>query len=230
MENLQQFAENIWLVDGPIVRDMGMYFTTRMTVVKLSDGAIWISSPVPVSYATLNAISDLGEIRYLIAATPRHVWRLDSWHTLFPKAELWASPRSIFTLKKGPLPITGYLDDTPNAAWAADLDQLSFAELSEVLFFHKASRTVMLDDLIQRNPILKDKPLTNLIFKLEGVRAPEGGVPLDMKLLFRKRRSVRRSLEKLLAWDFDKLIIAHGACIESGAKQYVENAFRWLEE
>jgi len=50
MENLHEFANNIWLADGPIVRDMGAFFTTRMTVVKLSDGAIWISSPVPVSF------------------------------------------------------------------------------------------------------------------------------------------------------------------------------------
>ena len=39
----------------------------------------------------------------------------------------------------------------------------------------------------------------------------------------------RESLEKLLSWDFDKLIIAHGICIEKDAKPFVERAFRWLK-
>ena len=231
MEYLQEFAKNIWLADGPVVRDMGTYFTTRMTIVKLADGSIWINSPVPASFATLNEISKLGDVRYLLAATPRHVWRLDAWHTLFPDAELWASRPTLFTLKKGDLPISGYLSDTPINAWSADFDQLEFKEnplLSEVLFFHKNSHTVILDDLIMRNPVMKGKALTNLTFKLGGVQYPEGGVAIDMKMTFLNRNLARRSLEKLLSWDFDKLIIAHGVCIESGAKQYVERAFKWL--
>ena len=168
-EPLYEFADNIWLVDGPVVRDMGVSFTTRMAVVKLSDGSLWISSPVPVAFATLKAISELGEVRYLIAATPRHVWRLSAWHTLFPDAALWAARPTLFTLQKGHLPLSGYLSDAPVGAWSADFDQLEFkgnAFLSEVLFFHRSSHTVLLDDLFMRNPVLKGKPLTNLIFKI----------------------------------------------------------------
>ena len=107
MEKIREFAKDIWLVDGPIVPDMGVLFTTRMTIVRLSNGSIWISSPVPVSFDTLKWISEMGDVRYLIAATPRHVWRFATWHTLFPEAELWASRPTLFTLQKGHLPITG---------------------------------------------------------------------------------------------------------------------------
>ena len=233
MDSLQEFAKNIWLVDGPVVRDMGAYFTTRMTIVKLSNGSLWISSPVPVSFATLKAISELGDIRYLVSATPRHVWRLSTWHTLFPDAELWASRPTMFTLKKGNLPISGYLTDKQDYAWSADFEQLVFkgnSLLSEVLFFHKDSQTVLLDDLVQRNPVMEGKTITNLMFKFQGAQYPGGGVPVDMKITFLNRNLARQSLEKLLSWDFDKLIIAHGACIQTGAKQYIERAFRWLEK
>ena len=233
MENLHEFTKNIWLADGPIVRDTGAYFTTRMTIVKLSNGAIWISSPVPVSFATLKAISELGDVRYLIAATPRHIWRLDSWHTLFPKAELWASRPTLFTLRKGDLPISGYLTDTPADAWSDDFEQLEFKGnplLSEVLFFHPSTHTVLLDDIIMRNPVMEGKPVTNLIFKLGGVQYPDGGVTMDMKMTFINRSLARQSLARLLSWDFDKLIIAHGPCIESDAKQYIKRAFQWLEK
>jgi hypothetical protein len=233
MEHLQEFADHVWLVDGPIVRDMGTFFTTRMTIVKLADGSLWIESPVPVSFATLNEISELGQVRYLLAATPRHAWRLNAWHTLFPEAQLWASRPTLFTLKKGNLPLSGYLGDTPLDAWMADFEQLEFKGnplLSEVLFFHKNSHTVILGDLIQRNPLMDGKAITNLTFKLAGAQYPNGGVGLDMKMAFLNRNLARRSLEKLLGWDFDKLIIAHGACIETGAKSYVQRAFKWLEK
>jgi len=233
MKNLHEFANNIWLAEGPVVRDMGAFFTTRMTIVKLSNGPIWISSPVPVPFTTLEEISELGDVRYLIAATPRHIWRLDLWHTLFPEAELWASRPTLFTLQRGHLPISGYLSDTPVQAWRDDFEQLAFQGnpfLSEVLFFHRNTHTVLLDDLIMRNPVMEGKPLTNLIFRLGGVQGPDGGVTVDMKMTFLNRSLARQSLERLLSWDFDKLIIAHGPCIESDAKQYVKRTFKWLEK
>lgn len=232
MSVLNSFTENIWIIDGPPVRDFGVWFTTRMTVVKLSGGSVWVDSPVPVPSDTIRSITELGPVRYLVAATPRHVWRLDGWHTLFPDAELWVPRPTLMTLKKGDLPITGVLGDEPDPGWADDFDQLAFTGnrlIEEVIFFHKASRTVILDDLIQVHPIVKGKPLRNALSRLGGVAAPNGGVPLDIRLSFTNRRLARRSLERLLSWDFDKLIIAHGPCIEKDAKDFVEEAFWWLK-
>jgi hypothetical protein len=231
MPELQAFATNVWIADGPNVRDFGVLFTTRMIVVKLVDGSLWVDSPVPVPFDTLKRIAELGPVRYLIVATPRHVWRLEGWHTLFSQAQLWAPRTTPFTLKKGRLPFTGTLSDAPYHGWANDFDQLAFKGnplIEEVLFFHKGSRTVILDDLIQNHPRVKGKPFLNALFKLGGVAYPHGGVPLDIRLSFTNRDLARRSLEKLLSWDFDKLIIAHGVCIEKDAKPFVERAFRWL--
>jgi len=231
MTEFQEFAKNVWIIDGPSVRDMGFMFTTRMTVVKLSSGSLWVNSPVPVPFDTLKRVAELGPVRYLVAATPRHAWRLASWHTLFPEAQLWVPRTTPFTLKKGHLAFTGILGDEPPQGWASDLDQLAFKGsplIEEVLFFHKASHTVILDDLIQIHPIEKGRPFRNALFKLEGVASPHGGVGLDIRLSFTNRKLARQSLEKLLSWDFDKLVIAHGACVEKDAKPFVERAFRWL--
>jgi hypothetical protein len=85
---LPAFADSVYVIDGPDVRDMGLWFTTRMTVVRLHDGALWVSSPVPASLATRQHMLLLGPVRYLVAGTPRHVWRLAEWHSLFPDAQL----------------------------------------------------------------------------------------------------------------------------------------------
>jgi Domain of unknown function (DUF4336) len=231
MAGIQEFAKNVWIADGPLVRDMGFIFTTRMTIVRLSDGSVWVSSPVPVSFDTLERITELGPVRYLLAATPRHVWRLEGWHTLFPKAQLWASQPNLMTLQKKRLPLTGILGDTPPDSWADDFDQLAFKGnplLSEVLFFHKQARTLILDDLIQVNPVMPREPIRNALIKLGGVAVPHGGVPFDMRMTFIDRDFARQSLAKVLSWDFDRLIIAHGACIDKDARQFVERAFRWL--
>lgn len=231
MSNLQRFDDDIWTVDGPNVRDFGIMFTTRMTIVKLSSGSLWLDSPVPLPPERVREITELGPVRHLIAATSRHFWRLETWHNLFPEAQLWAARETPFRLKKGQLPDPHVLGDVPPQAWADDLDQVVFRGnplIEEVIFFHRGSRTVILDDLIQNIPPIPGKNLRNAFFKLAGVAYPHGGVPLDGRLSFTNRNLARHALEKLLSWDFDKLIIGHGVCLQKDAKQFVERAFRWL--
>src|SRR5579863_5312922 len=122
MSDLSAFAQCVWIVEGPSVRDMGVIFTTRMTVVRLCDGSLWVDSPVSVPSETLKRITRLGPVNYLIAATPRHVWRLSAWHRLFPEAQLWAPRPTSFTLKKDLLPFAGILGDEPLEAWKNDFD------------------------------------------------------------------------------------------------------------
>jgi hypothetical protein len=87
MAGLQLFAEDIAIVDGPPVRAMGILFPTRMIVVKLTDGSLWVNSPVAVSAEVLGLIMALGTVKYLVAPTKLHVWRLEAWHALFADAE-----------------------------------------------------------------------------------------------------------------------------------------------
>jgi len=50
-------------------------------------------------------------------------------------------------------------------------------------------------------------------------RKPSEPVPLEVLDRIATARPV---------WDFDKLIVAHGVCIEKDARPFVELAFRWL--
>ena len=67
---LWKWADNVYVIEGPAVRDMGIMFTTRMVIVKLADGTLWLDSPVPLPFETLLRITELGPVRYLVAATP----------------------------------------------------------------------------------------------------------------------------------------------------------------
>lgn len=228
---LQQFGRNIWIADGPNVRDMGLLFTTRMTVVRLSDGSLWVESPVALSPDVREEINRMGPVRYIVASTQRHIWRLAAWHELYPNAQVWA-PRNVrLAVGKAPSTANDLFTDTPATGWKQDLEQVAFkgsSLLKEVAFFHAESRTVIMGDLIQANPIMKGHPFRNALITVFGVAHPNGGVPPDIRLSFKDRELARQSLDRILSWDFDQLIIAHGACVERGAKSHVRDAFHWL--
>ncbi len=226
---LKEFAPDIVLVDGPMVRDFGFPFTTRMTIVRLSDGALWIDSPVPVAPDTLAQIQAWGPVRYLVAGTPRHVWRLRTWHRQFPDAELWVCRKQPARFRH--LPWTGVLGPKAANPWASDLDYHVFqgsALLEEVCFFHAKSRTLIMNDLIQHHQKQAGKPLRNALLTWAGSSGARGDVPLDIRWSFRDRARARQSLAQLMSWDFERLVIAHGPCVEQGAKDVVMQAFRWL--
>jgi hypothetical protein len=42
MPNFQKFAENVSILDGPAVGAIGVPLPTRMIVVKLADGSLWV--------------------------------------------------------------------------------------------------------------------------------------------------------------------------------------------
>jgi hypothetical protein len=158
-----------------------------------------------------------------------HIWRLEEWYALFPEAELWILQQNQNASK--PSPFACILRGLVMPGWSNDLDQVVFRGnlfVQEFFFFHKRSRTLILADFIQNHAIEKGRPLLNAFLKISGVAYPNGGVPLDIRLSFTDRTLARRSFEKLLLRDFDKLIIAHGVCIGKDAKPFVQRAFRWL--
>lgn len=100
--------------------------------------------------------------------------------------------------------------------------------IEEVVFFHAKTRTVIIGDLIQNYSKNQLGFFGAVLARLENVL--DGGVPRDIALSFNfGKRAARRSLEQLLSWDFDRLIFAHGRCIERDAKAFIIDAFRWLQ-
>lgn len=231
-QSLQPFGDDIWIADGPLVRDTGLTFTTRMTIVRLGDGSIWVESPVSVPSEALDEVRSLGDVKYLVSSTQKHTWRLAVWQPLFPQAQMWAPGKTSLALDEGRVPVNDVLADTPYEGWAQDFDQLVFRGspfLKEASFLHRKSGTVILGDIIQANPPLEGKTFSNLAFRVLGIGSSKGGVPRDIRLGLFQRSRARESLERLLAWDFDKLILSHGECVPRDAKAYIEEAFRWLK-
>jgi hypothetical protein len=124
------------------------------------------------------------------------------------------------------------LGGNPPDAWAAEIDQLIFdgsAYLHEVVFFHRGSRTLILADLIENfEPIMVTWGL-RWILKLGGVADPNGSTPRDLRATFRKGRDrARACLERIRAWQPERIILSHGRWYPANGMQELDRAFRWL--
>src|SRR5258708_39941916 len=89
---LQPFGEEIWIADGPTTAVIGFRYPARMAVIRLSGGALFIWSPIPLSVELRAAVDALGEVRYLIAPNSLHHLFLGEWRGAYPGAKAYAPP------------------------------------------------------------------------------------------------------------------------------------------
>ncbi|SMF02387.1 protein of unknown function [Tistlia consotensis] len=228
-------APELWVIDGPEIRfgyvGLKVPFPTRMTVVRLPDGGLWLHSPTHPSEPLLEQLAALGPVRFLVAPNSLHYWWLPAWAARFPGAEVHAAP-GLARKAKRPLPAHATLGDAPPPAWAEVLDQVLVpgSLLTEVDFFHRPTRTLILTDLIENfEPRRIRSRFWRLAMQLAGAADPDGKAPYDMQLSFLgRRRRLRAAVERMIAWAPERIALAHGRCYEADGVAELRRAFRWV--
>lgn len=228
MTGLQPFGEGIWICDGPRVRMMTIPFATRMTVVEVEPRILWVHSPFAPSADVTRAVDELGDVRFIVAPNKIHSLGVAPWKERYPLAEVWVSPR--FRERHPHAPVDHVIGADGCPPWAGTIDGLCFdgsSFLDEVAFFHEASRSLVLTDLIQRHEPSRESRFWRIVKRAVGVLGRSGGTALDLRMTFRDPVAARASAEALLRWDFDRVVIAHGTCITDDARRVVEDALAW---
>lgn len=231
---LKPVAPDLWIVDGPEIRfryiGMNLPFPTRMTVVRLPDGALWLHSPTAPEDTLVDALAALGPVRHLVAPNTIHYWWLPDWADRFPEAQTYGV-EGLQRSAKRPLAIANTLTDTPPDAWAGTLDQVVVAGdlLTEADFFHRPSRTLILTDLIENFETERVRPwLYRQALRLAGAADPDGKAPIDMQLTFlRHRKTLRQAVERMISWAPERIVISHGRWYETDGTSELRRAFRW---
>ena len=103
--------------------------------------------------------------------------------------------------------------------------------MTEVEFFHRASGTLILTDLIENfEPDKVSGFFMWLLMWIGGVTPPHGGLPRDLRLTFtwRHKRELRAAVETMLAWNPQRIIFAHGRWHERDGAAELRRAFAWL--
>lgn len=230
MSVIEAFGEDIWVVEGDQVRLFTIPFETRMTVIRLSDGGLWVHSPVAATAPRLAAVEALGPVAHVVAPNKFHHLFVGPWLERFPGARAWAGPG--LAKKRTDLPWTHELDDVPPVDWSAEIDQLIFGGtkfIPEAVFYHRRSKSLIVTDIVQNHRPEKNSRFWRWVKGLNGIMAPDGGCPRDWRLTVRDRDTARAARDRMLAWPFDRVVLSHGRCITEGAHAHIERAFRWLD-
>jgi hypothetical protein len=226
---VQPFAPEIWLADGPVTSVAGFRYPTRMAVIRLAGERLFVWSPVRLTEALRAEVEALGEVRCLIAPNALHHLFLADWREAFPEARLWAPPG--LRARRRDLAFDADLGDGPDAEWAGEIDQVLVRGnliATEAVFFHRASSTVLITDLIQHFDPGWFSGWRAVVARLDLMAAPEPQVPRKFRTAFVDRRAARAGLGRILAWPAERVVMAHAEPVTADGRAFLERAWRWL--
>lgn len=232
---LKPVADNIWIVDGPEVRmrfaGLKLPFTTRMTVVRLPDRRIWVHSPTALTDELHKAVNALGPVSFLISPNRLHTSWLATWKAQWPEAvtigvaseSAWNGTRIEYGMDLG---------GNGTFPWQPAIGQclVPGGSFSEAIFFHAASRTLILTDLVENFEMTRVTGFwMRLLLRISGPLDPNGTAPPDMRYTFRHHRpQLRAAVQQMRAWAPERVILSHGRWYQNDGLAEMERAFAWV--
>ena len=95
--------------------------------------------------------------------------------------------------------------------------------MEEHAVFHRPSRTLIVADLFF-DPDPEASGWTHFMMSLVAGRKEGPGISRAFKFATKDKEAFRGSLEKIGEWDFDRMIVGHGAIISKDAKRQFHEA------
>jgi hypothetical protein len=229
-------APEIGIVDGPFeylkvagIR-LPLPFTTRMTVVRLSNGDLFLHSPIKFEQNLANELQRFGRIRHLVSPNQFHYAHIGEWAKAFPDAVTWASPlvRRRARARHVDVHFARDLDLHPPHEWSQEIDQALFpgGYFKEFIFFHKPSKTLTLTDTIINIELEKiDEPWRTLT-KLTGMYHPHGRIFFGMRLpLLLQKQKADAVIRRIREWQPQRILLSHGRCFDADAEEAIRRIF-----
>ena len=229
-------GRNIGTVDGPVeyltvagIR-LPMPFTTRMTVVRLTNGDLFLHSPIKFDARLADELTRLGRIRHLISPNQFHYAHIGEWVKAFPDALAWASLGAPERARARHMDVQFKRDlgPDPPQEWHRDIDQTLFpgGYFKEFIFFHKESKSLILTDTIINIELDKIGEPWRTATRLTGMYHPHGQIFFGMRLpFFLQRRRARAAVIKIHSWQPQRILLSHGRCFDADADEVIRRIF-----
>ncbi|HET6584301.1 MAG TPA: DUF4336 domain-containing protein, partial [Nannocystaceae bacterium] len=205
-----------------------MHLPLRMTVIRIGE-ALWVHSPVELSDELAREVDELGRVAWIVGPNSFHHLRLRPWRERWPQAELWAAPG--LEVKRSDLAFTGVLPTAIPTQWSGHIEAVALEgapKLGEVVFFHVPSRSLVCTDLvfnIQNPRGWAVWPILKLMGTYKRFAASS-----FWKLLAKDRARLAASIERVLAWDIERIVMAHGEIVDTEAHRRLADALAWMRE
>lgn len=225
MHDVTQRGDGLWTSDGALDRGG---FPLRMALLQADDARTLLWSPIKMSDAVAEALDAKGRPFAALAPNAFHHLYLGAAGERFKGMQLWAAPG---VAKKQPSLTLRTLDLAPGEPRPEELAPGIVAlvvpgipKLNEVVLFHRPSRTLLVADLLF-NMQTYDSWLIDLMLLTAGTRKRFAQSRL-IGLLTKDPAAVRAAQQEILAWDFHRVVMAHGDVVESGAKDRVAEIWK----
>jgi hypothetical protein len=225
---IRELHRDLVAIDHPFRMPGGVELGTRCVLVRLTGGGVLVHTPGPLSEPVRRAIDSLGPVRALVAPNLLHHLFLAENAAAFPQARVFAAPG--LREKLGKVRVDEVLTDTAPALWSADLEQIvttGAPSLNEVVFLHRASRTLLCLDLCFN---VRESPsrVTRWLMRVNGAYGRFGPSRIFRYGVMKDARAMRASVDRILAWDFERVSVAHGEILERGGREALRASFAWL--
>ena len=208
-------AENLWEIRG----EWSNAFGRRMTVVRTAGGDVIVHNAIRLQPADLAWLRGLGTVRAIVAPNAFHTSDAGWMAKEFPDAELLVPAGKLKDFAK-----QGFDRAQDVAAhfpkhFVADLECIPMlgTRLDESAFIHNPSRTLILCDLAMN---MEDvfTGIQGAFMRWNKVGGRFGVSRLARYVFSKDKEAVVRSYHQLFERDFDRVIVNHGAVLESGGK------------
>ncbi len=222
---MQPLAENVWLLTYPL-KLLGADIGRNVTILRLANSQLLIHSTGPFTSADQDAIRQLGQPAWLVDAMLRHDTFASEGLKAFPGVPYLAPEGFAEVLNYPVLPLV-----PPPVEWSGQVEVLELQgvpSMRETVMLHVASRTLIVADLAMNFP--RDLPAwQELLVKIAVGKHHAPGISRSIRVMVKDETALKQSIAQIMAWDFDRLIVGHGAPILTGAKETLSAALAEAE-
>lgn len=213
---MKRLAENLWLLTYPL-RMFGADMRRNVTVIRLASGELIIHSTAPFDPADTARIRALGSPAWIVEAMRFHDTFSRHGRDIFPDIPFLAPEGFHETVGFPTEPLM-----PPPAAWEEEIAVLAVAgnpSYGEHVLLHRPSRTLIVADLAFNFPA--QPAWTELLLRLGVGSHHAPGMSRPFRVAITDQDAFRESMETMLSWDFDRVIVGHGDVIESDGHQKI---------
>lgn len=229
MAQLTEFIKDqIWILEYPI-RFGGMDLFARTTIIKLNTGDLVVHDPCRIDDAIKSQIDSLGAVKFIIAPGNYHHLFVTDFQQEYPDAETFLCPG--LEKKRPDIKFDWILGPRPDPRWEGILEQSLIQgtrHIWETAFFHKPSKTLILVDLLENigdNYRHEAGLLLQFWWKVVFRMWNNPKAAPEYQMGWGKKDIVKIGLNKILGWDAERVILAHGENIESNVNNILRKAW-----
>jgi len=223
---LDKLDDGIWCATSELTL-LGLPIGARMTVVRLRDDTLLLHSPIQRTDELAEAVSALGDVSVIVAPNDMHHLFVRPWHEAYPQASLWLAPG--LPKKRPNLQCDGVLPGGDDVPWRGVLESVHIGgmpKLQETAFYMASTQTLIVTDLLFNFASLPG--MWGSIYHRMMLFGEHPCVSRLVRMVTNDKVAARAAIDQIAAWDFQRVVVAHGEVITTMDASAFLDHFSWL--